>query len=143
MFPNPLIFFLGALLLFVAIALGALLACYKRCPRGKLIVVYGPARGQRPRFVITSQGRFVLPLLQDYAFLSLASIRVPDVGRGLTVKIGETAELRNSAALNLLKLSENEIVRLVRERLKEVGEEGTESVVRAKLNELGLEVVQE
>jgi len=68
---------------------------------------------------------------------------VPDVGRGLTVKIGETAELRNSAALNLLKLSENEIVRLVRERLKEVGEEGTESVVRAKLNELGLEVVQE
>lgn len=49
---------------------------YKRCPPNRALVVYGKVAGGRAAIVIQSGGVFVLPVVQDYAYLSLEPMTV-------------------------------------------------------------------
>jgi flotillin len=92
---------------------------YKRCPDNRILVVYGKTGLQNPR-CFHGGARFILPLLEDYAWLRLepmqieipwreslnAAAIVPGV---FTVAIGTTPELMQNAAIRLLGLSDLEI----------------------------------
>jgi flotillin len=64
-------------MIYVAIALVILSAFvfianqYKRCPSNKIIVVYGKTIGNKTAHCVHGGGTFVIPLIQDYAVLSL------------------------------------------------------------------------
>jgi flotillin len=96
---------------------------YKRCPPNRVLVIYGKtAPGAGPR-CLHGGAVFVMPLVQDYAWLALEPIRL-EVARGKTasgrtiadplprvfsVAIGTTPELIQTAATRLLGLSAEEI----------------------------------
>ena len=50
--------------------------CYKKCPPKRAIVVYGKTDNSFVPKVITSGGVFVIPIVQDYALLSLDLMRI-------------------------------------------------------------------
>jgi hypothetical protein len=137
-----LIVLLAVFLLVGAVA--ALLAkFYRKCPEGKLMVVWGP-RPPGTFVIVDSGGRFVLPLLYDYAYLSRAPLNVllPDQGnRQITVKIGDDPELRRKAAVYLLGLSEQEIIVRVQEVLGPGHLGQNDLAPRDELASLGLEIV--
>ncbi len=47
---------------------------YKRCPSNMILVVYGKVAGKKSAQCIHGGGAFVLPLIQDYQYLSLEPI---------------------------------------------------------------------
>ena len=96
---------------------------YKRCPSNRVLVLYGKVGANRAAQCLHGGGKFVLPLLQDYAYLnlepmvidiplqgalSLNNIRV-NVPSTFTVGISTDAVLMNAAAERLLHLSEAKI----------------------------------
>jgi flotillin len=96
---------------------------YKRCPSNRVLVIYGKVGGNRAAQCIHGGGKFVVPLLQDYAFLpldpmvidiplqgalSLNNIRVA-VPATFTVGISTDPVVMNAAAERLLYLSESKI----------------------------------
>jgi len=96
---------------------------YKRCPSNKVLVLYGKVGPDRAAQCIHGGGKFVIPLLQDYAFLplepmvidiplsgalSLNNIRV-NVPSTFTVGISTDPVLMNAAAERLLFLGEKKI----------------------------------
>lgn len=96
---------------------------YKRCPSNNILVIYGKVGGNRAAQCLHGGGRFIIPLLQDYAFLnleptvidiplegalSLNNIRV-NVPSTFTVGISTDPVLMNSAAERLLFLTEGKI----------------------------------
>ncbi|UCG89448.1 MAG: flotillin family protein [Gemmatimonadota bacterium] len=96
---------------------------YKRCPSNRVLVIYGKVGANRAAQCLHGGGKFVLPLLQDYAFLnlepmvidiplqgalSLNNIRV-NVPATFTVGISTDAVLMNAAAERLLHLSEAKV----------------------------------
>jgi len=96
---------------------------YKRCPSNRVLVIYGRVGANRAAQCLHGGGKFVLPLLQDYAFLnlepmvidiplqgalSLNNIRV-NVPSTFTVGISTDAVLMNAAAERLLHLSEAKV----------------------------------
>jgi flotillin len=115
-----LIFFAGiaAFTLFVTLA-----KRYKRCPSNRVLVIFGRvARGQTSR-CIHGGATFILPLLEDFAFMSLEpmQIEIPlsgalsaenirvNVPSVFTVAIGTDAEIMQNAAIRLLGLTNNQI----------------------------------
>src|SRR5580692_7264631 len=54
---------------------------YKRCPSNRVLVVFGKVAGGRSATCIHGGGRFVLPIIQDYAFMSLEPMRIEDINR--------------------------------------------------------------
>ena len=102
---------------------------YRRCPSNRILVVYGKIRGERAAKCIHGGGTFVVPLLQDYAYLSLEplpieidltsalslkNIRV-DVPSTFTIGISTQPDIMNNAAERLLGLRENEIAAQARD----------------------------
>jgi flotillin len=96
---------------------------YKRCPSNKILVLYGRVGRNRAAQCIHGGGKFVVPLLQDFAYLplepmvidipltgalSLNNIRV-NVPSTFTVGISTDPVLMNSAAERLLFLGEHKI----------------------------------
>ncbi len=96
---------------------------YKRCPSNRVLVIYGrTGRGQASR-TIHGGAAFVIPLVQDYAFLSLEPIQIEVPLRGalssenirvnvpsvFTVAIDTKSEVMQNAAIRLLGLSAEEI----------------------------------
>jgi flotillin len=163
----------GVLVLFFILAIGILLAkSYKLCPNNRILVVYGRQNtpGAGPR-CIHGGAAFVLPLLQDYAYLSLEPIHLTisppsrllpgswqaEIPQAYTVAIGTTAPLMHNAAIRLLGLTESEIAQhaqeLVLDALTEVAESSVEDLptddfysrleasLAAKLQTAGLELV--
>lgn len=56
----------------VLIILGAIafvVKRYKRCPSNRILVVYGKVGGSRAARAMHGGGVFVLPVIQDYAYL--------------------------------------------------------------------------
>lgn len=91
---------------------------YKRCPANRILVIYGwPNRGQAAK-CIHGGAKFVLPLVQEHAYLSLEPIQIEVPLRGalsmenirvnvpsvFTVAIGTTPDLMQNAAVRLLGL---------------------------------------
>ncbi len=120
-------FWVGAIIVFVAIVffgfVGLVRATYKRCPSNRVLVVYGKTARDEPAACIAGGARFVIPLMQDYAWMSLEPLQIEVPLRGalshenirvnvpsvFTVAIGTTPELMQNAAIRLLGLSLREI----------------------------------
>jgi len=49
---------------------------YKRCPSNRVLVIYGRVQKGRSATCLHGGGRFVWPIIQDYAFLSLEPIQI-------------------------------------------------------------------
>ncbi|MFO0830714.1 MAG: SPFH domain-containing protein [Phycisphaerales bacterium] len=96
---------------------------YKRCPSNRILVIYGKVGGARASKCLHGGGAFVMPLIQDYAYLSLDpmvidiplsgalsqnNIRV-NVPSTFTVGISTDPVLMNNAAERLLGLREDQI----------------------------------
>jgi flotillin len=97
---------------------------YMRCPSNRVLVIYGKAGGgHEAASCIHGGAKFVWPLIQDYAWLSLEPMQIEIPLRGalsmenirvnvpsvFTVAIGTTPELMQNAAIRLLGLSSGEI----------------------------------
>ncbi len=110
------VFFVGFLVL--------LARQYKRCPSNRVLVIFGRAgtEGQAAK-TVHGGASFVVPLLQDYAFLSLEPIQIEIPLRGalssenirvnvpsvFTVAVGTEQEVMHQAAIRLLGLTVAEI----------------------------------
>ncbi|HOD51695.1 MAG TPA: flotillin family protein, partial [Candidatus Hydrogenedentes bacterium] len=110
-----IVFFLSILLL--------LTSRYKRCPSNRVLVIYGKGTGNTPARCIHGGAKFVMPLFQDFAYLSLEpfQIAIPlkdalsienirvSVPSVFTVAIGTQPEIMQNAAIRLLGLDAQEI----------------------------------
>ena len=122
---NPVMWFglLGSFALLFLFFLVFVVKQYKRCPSNRILVLYGKVGANRAAQCLHGGGKFVLPLLQDYAFLnlepmvidiplsgalSLNNIRV-NVPSTFTVGISTDPVLMNSAAERLLYLNEAKV----------------------------------
>ena len=118
---------LGALVVFVLVVFFGfvvlLSARYKRCPSNNIMVIYGKVGGGGSAQCIHGGAAFVIPLIQDYAFLSLEPIQIEiplrdalsmenirvNVPSVFTVAIGTDMACMNNAAIRLLGLSQAQI----------------------------------
>ena len=96
---------------------------YKRCPSNRVLVIYGRTQKGGAARTIHGGAAFVVPLLQDYAYLSLEPIQIEIPLRGalssenirvnvpsvFTVAIDTRPEVMQNAAIRLLGLSTGEI----------------------------------
>jgi len=96
---------------------------YKRCPSNRILVIYGKTGKGEAATCIAGGARLVMPLIQDYAWLSLEPIQIEillrralsiedirvNVAGVFTVAIGTTPETMQNAAVRLLGLSLAEI----------------------------------
>ncbi|MHB0957014.1 MAG: flotillin family protein [Pirellulaceae bacterium] len=127
-FPDGLMGWLIVIVFFVAIVFFSMLLVltkqYMRCPSNRILVIWG--RGQRAgqaTKTIHAGAQFVVPLLEDYAYLSLEPIQIEIPLRGalsfenirvnvpsvFTVAIGTEPALMQQAAIRLLGLTVGEI----------------------------------
>jgi len=119
---------LVALFFFGLVAL--LSARYKRCPSNRVLVIYGKAGGESGAMKCMHGGAaFVVPLIQDYAYLNLEPIQIEIPLRGalsaenirvnvpsvFTVAIGTTPEVMHNAAIRLLDLKRVDIEKQAQE----------------------------
>ncbi|MCI0458504.1 MAG: flotillin family protein [Gemmataceae bacterium] len=113
---------LPVLLLFAGLVL-VLARGYQRCPPNKVLVKFGKlGQGQHLK-CIAGGATFVLPLIQDCAYLSLAPIPVEvsladalsseerrvHVAGTFTVAVGAAPELMHNAAIRLLGLDTSQV----------------------------------
>lgn len=120
LFWLGLIVAIGLIFLF---AVAFVVRQFKRCPSNRVLVVFGKIGGAKAAKCIHGGGTFVVPLIQDYAYLSLDpmvidipltgalsqnNIRV-NVPSTFTVGISTDPVLMNNAAERLLGLREDQI----------------------------------
>lgn len=96
---------------------------YKRCPSNCVLVVYGRVRGGQTARTLHGGAAFIIPLIQDYAYLRLEPIQIEvplkdalsienirvNVPSVFTVAIGTEPELMQNAAIRLLGLDTNQV----------------------------------
>ncbi|HVX14267.1 MAG TPA: SPFH domain-containing protein [Pirellulales bacterium] len=92
---------------------------YKRCPSNRVLVIYGKSGAGEVSRCIHGGAAFVVPLIQDYAWLSLEPIQIEIPLRGalsaenirvnvpsvFTVAVGTSLEVMQNAAIRLLGLN--------------------------------------
>ncbi|MFN0010193.1 MAG: flotillin family protein [Phycisphaerales bacterium] len=114
---------IGAALLVLLFAATFLVRQYKRCPSNRVLVIYGKVGGSRAAKCMHGGGAFVVPLIQDFAFLVLDPmvIEIPlagalsqnnirvNVPATFTVGVSTDPVLMNNAAERLLGLGESQI----------------------------------
>jgi len=120
--PWPLVAsIVGGIVLFSFILL--LAKRYKRCPSNRILVIYGKTSGGNAARCIHGGAAFVIPLIQDHAYLSLEAIKIDIPLKGalsienirvnvpsvFTVAIGTDTETMQNAAIRLLGLRTQEI----------------------------------
>jgi flotillin len=117
----------------IAIALAAivffgfimmLVRCYKRCPSNRVLVIYGKTgAGKGAALTVHGGAKFVIPVIQDYAYLSLEPIQIEVPLRGalsaenirvnvpsvFTVAIDTRPEVMQNAAVRLLGLDSAQV----------------------------------
>jgi flotillin len=98
---------------------------YKRCPANKVLVISGSVRGGGAARCISGGGHFVWPIFQEYDYLSAEPLQIDiplkdalsfenirvNVPSVFTVAIGTEPQVRQNAAIRLLKLDQNQIRR--------------------------------
>ena len=127
-FSQETMVWLVAIVFFVAVVFISMLLVlvkqYKRCPSNRVLVIWGRGKraGQATK-TIHAGAQFVVPLLEDYAYLSLEPIQIEIPLRGalsfenirvnvpsvFTVAIGTEPALMQQAAIRLLGLTVGEI----------------------------------
>src|SRR5205814_10379601 len=120
--PWPLIAAVAAgVVLFSFVVL--LVNRYKRCPSNRVLVIYGKTGGGNAARCVHGGAAFVVPLIQDYAYLNLDPIQIEVPLKGalsienirvnvpsvFTVAIGTDAETMQNAAIRLLGLGTPEV----------------------------------
>lgn len=118
---------LGILAVFVVVVFVILISMfvgrYKRCPSNKVLVIYGKAGGNAPARCIHGGAAFIMPLFQDYAFLTLEPMQIEIPLKGalsienirvnvpsvFTIAVGTEPELMQNAAIRLLGLDMNKL----------------------------------
>ncbi len=107
----------GVLLIFLFI-IALIVRQYKRCPSNRILVKFGQVGGNKAATCMHGGATFVVPLIQDYGFLSLEPIVIDiplagalslnnirvDVPATFTVGISTDPVLMNNAAERLLNL---------------------------------------
>lgn len=92
---------------------------YKRCPSNRVLVIYGKVAGGESSKTIHGGAAFVIPLIQDYDYLTLEPIQIEvplsdalsmenirvSVPSVFTVAIGTQSEIMQNAAIRLLGLN--------------------------------------
>lgn len=71
--------FVTLLVVFAAVIFVTLLTVarfYKRCPSDRILVVYGKVKGGRSAHCIHGGGAFIIPLVQDYAYIGLTPMTI-------------------------------------------------------------------
>lgn len=121
---------IGAVLLILLVTAVLIVRQYKRCPSNRILVIYGRVGGQKASKCLHGGGAFVVPLVQDYSYLtleplvieiplegalSLNNIRV-NVPSTFTVGISTDPVLMNNAAERLLNLP----VQAIREQAQDI-----------------------
>ncbi len=120
---------IGAAVIFVVFMLLYLASRYKRCPSDKILVVFGKVSGGQAARCIHGGGVLVLPLIQDYRYMSLTPITIPiplqnalslqniriNVPSTFTVGISPEPGVMQNAAERLLELTVGEIESMARE----------------------------
>ncbi|MDR3267071.1 MAG: flotillin family protein, partial [Tannerella sp.] len=126
---NPLILIVVAAV-FIFVIVAALFSRFKRCPSDKILVVYGKTGGSSAK-CIHGGGAFIVPVIQDYAFLDLKPISIEanltnalskqnirvDVPCRFAIAISTDPQHMNSAAERLLGLSQSQIQELAKDML--------------------------
>jgi len=74
-FPIVAIFAI-VLILIIFFTLFALAKMYKRCPSDRILVIYGKVKGNRSAHCIHGGAAFIVPLIQDCAYLSLTPMTI-------------------------------------------------------------------
>jgi flotillin len=96
---------------------------YKRCPSNRVLVIFGKVGGGNTARCIHGGAAFVMPLIQDHAYLSLEPIQLDIPLKGalsienirvsvpsvFTVAIGTDPEVMQNAAIRLLGLNTEKI----------------------------------
>src|SRR4051812_43483733 len=96
---------------------------YKRCPSNRVLVIFGKTGGGNAAKCIHGGGAFVLPLVQDFDFLSLEPIQIEIPLKGalsmenirvnvpsvFTVAVGTDLPTMQNAAIRLLGLTTHEV----------------------------------
>ena len=115
----------------IVVLVMALINRYRRCPSDKILVIYGSSGSKKSAKCVHGGGAFVLPIIQDYAYLSLTPISIDanltnalsrqnirvDVPCRFTVGISTDEESMTAAAERLLGLSATQIQELARDIL--------------------------
>ncbi|HRP61957.1 MAG TPA: SPFH domain-containing protein, partial [Phycisphaerales bacterium] len=114
---------IGGGVLIMLFAMAIIVKCYKRCPSNRVLVIYGRVGTNKAAKCLHGGGAFVVPLIQDYAYLSLEplvidiplegalsynNIRV-NVPATFTVGIATEPVLMQNAAERLLMLDDRKI----------------------------------
>jgi len=98
---------------------------YKRCPSNKIMVIFGRSSSKSSALCIHGGAKFIVPLLQDYAFLSLEPMQIEIPLRGalsmenirvnvpsvFSIAIGTTPELMQNAAIRLLGMQRQAVAK--------------------------------
>lgn len=122
MYMETPFFVILLLIVVVIVMVAAVIRRYRRCPSDKILVVYGKTGGGSAK-CIHGGGKFVWPILQDYAYLSLTPISIDanltnalsrqnirvDVPCRFTVGISTEPDSMTNAAERLLGLSVDNI----------------------------------
>jgi flotillin len=102
---------------------------YKRCPSNRVLVIYGKTGKGGAAKTIHGGAAFVVPLIQDYMYLSLEPMQIEVPLRGalsmenirvnvpsvFTVAVGTTPEIMQNAAIRLLGQTTDEITKQAEE----------------------------
>ncbi len=116
----------------VAIFMGVLMFVvnqYKRCPSNRILVVYGKIGGQAAAKCVHGGGTFIMPLFQDFQYLSLEPLTIDieltgalskknirvNVPSTFTIGISTKPSIMNNAAERLLGLGEQVIAAQARD----------------------------
>lgn len=113
----------GLVVLLFIVTLTVVVRQYKRCPSNRVLVIYGKIGGERTAKCMHGGGVFVVPLIQDYQYLSLEPITIDielasalskknirvNVPSTFTIGISTQPDIMNNAAERLLGLNDNDI----------------------------------
>jgi flotillin len=120
----PYVALVGMVVMVFFIIMMMFLTRYRRCPSNQVLVIYGKFTGSPTGTRCLHGGaRLVLPLVQDYAFLSLEPIQIEVPLKGalsmenirinvpsvFTVAVGTDIETMQNAAIRMLGLNVDEI----------------------------------
>jgi flotillin len=120
---SPAVMAVAAAALVIASLVMVFVKYFKRCPANQVLVISGKVGTGQSAKIISGGGTFVVPVLQEWAFLdltplqidinlmdalSLENIRV-QVPSQVTVAVGDTEEYQRNAGARILNLSPQEI----------------------------------
>lgn len=125
---SPLALILGIVLIAFFLLI-FIISRYRRCPSDQILVVYGKVGGDRFAKCYHGGATFVMPIFQNYAYLSLTpmTISIPlqnalsmqniriNVPSTFTVGISTEPAIMNNAAARLLRLAPKQIEDMVKE----------------------------